>query len=361
MALPEPPQASRPLEARSRSLSQICGGRWPTSLVERGAEEALPPRPTERGLQGGRAARLCRSQRDPLARSLATPARIPPPAPPVSPTGRGHGEALTPPGTRESRSRRGPNSPHGTERPLRQDRRGALKNPPRVISRQPRSSWFGPRTVLFCPLWVTPAEPAVDETGSRRARSTCRRFTRAEIQSVSVMVVRACGCGSPPRTLITGRYAERPSPESSLLAVSGERAEAPRSRPERPALSKSGGGPARACGPPGSGAPLEPHSLGVVLEYALPLAWARGLVQVPFPQDHHPSGHSCVNTALHPQKQALRHRRRARKAAAHLRPGALRRCARPCPALVAFASGRRCCPVGMRTRWRGGSGWLPRE
>src|SRR3954466_13761514 len=101
MALPEPPSASRPLEARSRSLSQIGGGRWPTSLVERGAEGALPPRPTERGLQGGRAARRRRSQRDPLARSPATPARIPSPAPPVSPTGKGHGEALTPPGTRE--------------------------------------------------------------------------------------------------------------------------------------------------------------------------------------------------------------------------------------------------------------------
>src|SRR3954452_8090198 len=99
-----------------------------------------------------------------------------------------------------------------------------------------------------------PGRAAVDETGSRRARSTCRRFTRAEIQSVSVMVVRACGCGSPPRTLITGRYAERPSTESSLLAVSGGRAEAQRSRPERPALTKSAGGPARACGPPGSGA-----------------------------------------------------------------------------------------------------------
>ena len=40
--------------------------------------------------------------RDPLARSPAAPARIPPPAPPVSPTGRGHGEALTPPETRET-------------------------------------------------------------------------------------------------------------------------------------------------------------------------------------------------------------------------------------------------------------------
>jgi len=74
--------------------------------------------------------------------------------------------------------------------------------------------------------------------------------------------VRACGCGSLPRTLITGRYAERPSPESSQPAVSGGRAEAQRSRPERPALTKSAGGPARDCGPPRSGAPLEPRPTG---------------------------------------------------------------------------------------------------
>ena len=100
--LPEPPQASPPLEARHDRSRRSCGGLWPTSLVERGAEGALPPRPTERGLQGGRAARRRRSQRDPLARSPAAPARIPPPAPPVSPTGKGHGEALTPPETRET-------------------------------------------------------------------------------------------------------------------------------------------------------------------------------------------------------------------------------------------------------------------
>jgi hypothetical protein len=62
---------------------------------------------------------------------------------------------------------------------------------------------------------------------------------------------------------ITGRYAERPSPESSpLVAVSGGRAEAKRSRPKRPALSKSAVGPARDCGPPRSGAPLEPRLTG---------------------------------------------------------------------------------------------------
>ena len=112
--------------------------------------------------------------------------------------------------------------------------------------------------------------------------------------------------------------------------------------------------------PRGRARRLNPNSLGVVLGYAPPLAWARRPVQVPSPQDRHPSGPSCVNTALHPQKQALRRRRRARKAVAYLRPGALRRRARPCPALVAFASGGRRGPVGVRTRWRGGSGWLAR-
>ena len=163
-----------------------------------------------------------------------------------------------------------------------------------------------------------------------------------------------------PRTLLAGRSDERPSPESSPLAVSGGRAEAQRSRPERPALTKSAGGPARDCGPPGSDAPLEPRLTGCCAGVRSTAGVGCGPVPVPSPQDRHPSGHSCVNTALHPQKQALRHRRRARKAAAHLRPGALRRCARPCPALVAFASGGRRDPVGVRTRWRGGSGWLAR-
>ena len=81
----------------SSTSEQARGGLPPgRGACASGAEGALPPRPTERGLQGGRAARLRRSQRDPLARSPAAPARIPPPAPPVSPTGRGHGEALTP-------------------------------------------------------------------------------------------------------------------------------------------------------------------------------------------------------------------------------------------------------------------------
>src|SRR4051794_16803696 len=101
MALPEPPQASRPLGAVTIARAAY-GGLWPTSLVERGARRRCPPRPPERGRRGGRAARRRRSQRAPLARSPAPPARILPPAPPVSPTGRGQGEALTPPGTREN-------------------------------------------------------------------------------------------------------------------------------------------------------------------------------------------------------------------------------------------------------------------
>src|SRR5215211_5548350 len=62
-----------------------------------------PPSPAQARPQFTVPARLRRSQRDPLARSPAAPVRIPPPAPPVSPTGRGHGEALTPPETREKR------------------------------------------------------------------------------------------------------------------------------------------------------------------------------------------------------------------------------------------------------------------
>ena len=209
-------------------------------------------------------------------------------------------------------------------------------------------------------LWVTPAGPAVDETGSRRARSTCRRFTQAEVQGVSVVVVRACGCGSLPRTLITGRYDERPSPESSPLAVSGGRAEAQRSRPERPALSKSAVGPARDCGPPGSGAPLEPRLTGCCAGVrstagvgsrarSSPLPSGPPSVR-PFVRQHGPA----------PAKASAPSPPTCSKSCCTLRPGALRRCARPCPALVAFASGGRRGPVGVRTRWRGGSGWLAR-
>src|SRR5215210_5807853 len=90
-------RASR--DDRSRRSAAASGQHPSLSGAPRGH---CPPRPTERGLQGGRAARRRRSQRDPLARSPATPACIPPPAPPVSPTGRGHGEALTPPSSRET-------------------------------------------------------------------------------------------------------------------------------------------------------------------------------------------------------------------------------------------------------------------
>ena len=79
--------------------------------------------------------------------------------------------------------------------------------------------------------------------------------------------MRACGRGPlqapSQRTLGPGGHDERPSSESSLLvAASGGRAGAKRSRPERPALSKSAVGPARDCGPPGSGAPLGTRSPG---------------------------------------------------------------------------------------------------
>ena len=71
-----------------------------------------------------------------------------------------------------------------------------------------------------------------------------------------LLVVRACGWWPLRGTVNAGRCDKRPSPESSpLVAASGERAEAQRSRPERPALSKSAVGPARDCGPPRSGGP----------------------------------------------------------------------------------------------------------
>ena len=172
--------------------------------------------------------------------------------------------------------------------------------------------------------------------------------------------MRACGCGSLSRTLITGRYDERPSPESSPLAVSGGRAEAQRSRPERPALSKSAVGPARDCGPPGSGAPLEPRltgccagvrsTAGVGLRArSSPLPSGPPSVR-PFVRQHGPA----------PAKVSAPSPPTCSKSCCTLRPGARRRCARPCPALVAFASGGRRDPVGVRTRWRGGSGWLAR-
>ena len=95
---------------------------------------------------------------------------------------------------------------------------------------------------------------------SRPARSTCRRFTRAEVQGVSVLVVRACSCGSPPRTLLR-RYAEQPSPESSPLAVSGGRAEAQRSRPSGPRCPRAPEGRRGTVDPRGRARRLNPDSL----------------------------------------------------------------------------------------------------
>ena len=78
----------------------------------------------------------------------------------------------------------------------------------------------------------------------------------------------------------------------------------------------------------------------------------------PLPSGPHPSGHSCVNTPA-PAKAAL--------VTANVLEELLHTCVlerfvdvATCPALVAFASGGRRNPVGVRTRWRGGSGWLAR-
>src|SRR5215210_4595254 len=68
-----------------------------------------------------------------------------------------------------------------------------------------------------------------------------------------------------PKPLRAGRSDERPSPESSRPAACGGPAVAQRSRPERPALSQSAVGPARACGPPGAGAPLDRTGAAVFL------------------------------------------------------------------------------------------------
>ena len=104
-----------------------------------------------------------------------------------------------------------------------------------------------------------PPDRLAGVAGLPRARIavTSPRVLLTRSPGVSVVVVRVCGCGSLPRTLRTGHSDERPSPESSLPAARGGQAVAQRSRPERPALTKSAGGPARACGPPGSGAPFD--------------------------------------------------------------------------------------------------------
>src|SRR4051794_31613252 len=92
-------RASR--DDRSRRSSAAAFGQHPSLSGAPRRRCPLAPR-NAAYREGSRAARLRRSHRDPLARSPAAPARIPPPAPPVSPTGRGHGEALTPPETRET-------------------------------------------------------------------------------------------------------------------------------------------------------------------------------------------------------------------------------------------------------------------
>ena len=164
-----------------------------------------------------------------------------------------------------------------------------------------------------------------------------------------------------PRTLLAGRSDERPSPESSPLAVSGGRAEAQRSRPERPALSKSAGGPARDCGPPGSGAPLEPRLTGCCTGVRSTAGVGCGPVQVPSPQD------------LHPVRPFVRqHGPAPAKASAPSPPTGSKSCrtpaswsassmctTMPCSCCLCFRRAAR--PRRVRTRWRGGSGWLARR
>ena len=109
--------------------------------------------------------------------------------------------------------------------------------------------------------------PADPQRPNRLAGVAGLPRARIVVTSPLVLLTRRPGCERRgrarvrlwplPRTLCAGRSDERPSPESSPPAASGGRAEAQRSRPERPALSKSAVGPARACGPPGSGAPLD--------------------------------------------------------------------------------------------------------
>ena len=86
-----------------RSRKSAASGQHPSlSGAPRGA---LPPRPTERGLQGGSAARRHRSQRDPLARSRP-PSPHPSPGSPGLADGQGACAALTPPETPAYRWRR---------------------------------------------------------------------------------------------------------------------------------------------------------------------------------------------------------------------------------------------------------------
>ena len=105
--------------------------------------------------------------------------------------------------------------------------------------------------------------------------------------------------------------------------MSGGRAEAQRSRPERPALSKSAVGPARDCGPPGSGAPLEPQltgccagvrsTAGVGLQArSSPLPSGPPSVR-PFVRQHGPA----------PAKASAPSPPTCSKSCPHLRPGAL--------------------------------------
>jgi hypothetical protein len=115
-----------------------------------------------------------------------------------------------------------------------------------LVEAKPTGSW---RTMVP----IDDASFVVRFVGYRTLGNVCSVYVGTEAAAVQIS---AAGLLLRIRNPWYGRYDERPSPESSPFAASsGGQAEAKRSGPERPALSKSAGGPARDCGPPGAGAP----------------------------------------------------------------------------------------------------------
>jgi hypothetical protein len=109
-------------------------------------------------------------------------------------------------------------------------------------------------------LRVIPAGPAVDETGSRRARSTCPRFTRAEVQGVGVVAVRACGCGPFQEPCLQGApISGRPRSPARSSPRAG-RSEAEQARAARAVQERRRAG--EGLWAPGSGTPLERRLTG---------------------------------------------------------------------------------------------------